>query len=263
MKGIKKRARAALKQRMNVVSPRRMSTPETPLSTSALPTLKPVSNLTLRAQVTQSVRIALMNRNLQPGQAVTVKAILGMLGARVMPAREAMTRLIAMGALELRANRTVIVPHLSPQDFDELTDLSCHIECQAAKQALARIGPHHIAELCAIASDMRRQRFPDIYLNANFQFHFFDYRLGTSSFVLGIIENMGVRLGPLIRFGLGEIDFSDSRRAHARIIDGLVQRDAEGLRQAIHDDLTTAARIIRLARGWPCRHLSTAPYLDP
>ena len=89
---------------MNMVSLRRVSTLVTPLSTSALPTLKPVSNLTLRAQVTQSVRIALMNGNLQPGQAVTVKAFSGMLGASVMPAREAMTRLIAKGALKLRAN---------------------------------------------------------------------------------------------------------------------------------------------------------------
>lgn len=104
-----------------------MSTPTRPFSASALPLLKPVSHLTLREQVTQSVRNALMNGNLQPGQAVTVKAISGMLGACVMPAREAMTRLIAEGALELRANRTVIVPQLSPQDFDELTDLRCHI----------------------------------------------------------------------------------------------------------------------------------------
>ena len=235
---------------MNMVSLRRMSIPVTPLSTSALPTLKPVSNLTLRAQVTQSVRIALMNGNLHQGQAVTVKAFSGMLGASVMPALKSMTRLIAEGALELRANCTVIVPQLSPQDFDELTDLRCHIECQAAVQALARIGPHRIAELRAIASDMRRQRVPNVYLNANFQFHFLIYRLGASSFVLGIIEKMWVRVGPLIRFGLGGIDFSDSRRAHARIIDGLVQRDAEGLRQAIHDDLTTAAYSIRQARGW-------------
>jgi DNA-binding GntR family transcriptional regulator len=227
-----------------------MSTPATPFSASVLPTLKPVSHLTLREQVTQSVRNALMNGNLQPGQAVTVKAISGMLGASVMPAREAMTRLIAEGALELRANRTVIVPQLSPQDFDELTDLRCHIECQAAVQALARIEPQHIAELRAIAADMRRQRVADAYLNANFQFHFLIYRLGASSFVLSIIEKMWVRVGPLIRFGLGGIDFSDSHQAHARIIDGLVQRDAEGLRQAIHDDLTTAARTIRLARGW-------------
>lgn len=234
---------------MNVVSLRRMSTPVTLFSTSALPTLKPVSNLTLREQVTQSVRIALMNGNQQPGQAITVKAISGMLGASVMPVREAMTRLIAEGALELRTNRTVVVPQLSPQDFAELTDLRCHIECQTAVQALARTGPHHIAELRAIASDMRRQRIPEVYLNANFQFHFLIYRLGASSFVVGTFEKMWVHMGPLIRFGLGGIDFLNSRRVHARIIDGLVQRDAGHLRQAVHDDLTTAARIVRLARG--------------
>lgn len=219
-------------------------------SSAALPTLKPVAHTTLREQVTQSVRNALMNGNLQPGQAVTVKAISSMLGASVMPAREAMTRLIAEGALELRANRTVIVPQLSQHDFDELTDLRCHIECQAAVQALARIEPSHIAELRAIDADMGRQRDPDAYLNANFQFHFLIYRLGASSFVLTIIEKMWVRVGPLIRFGLGEIDFSDSRQAHARIIDSLEKRDAQGLRQAIHDDLTTAAQTIRQARGW-------------
>ena len=161
-----------------------------------------------------------------------------------------MTRLIAEGALELRANRTVIVPQLSPQDFNELTDLRCHIECKAAVQALASIEPQHIAKLRDIAADMRSEQGTDAYLNANFQFHFLIYRLGTSDFVLSIIEKMWVRVGPLIRFGLGGIDFSDSRQAHARIIDCLVLRDAEGLRQAIHDDLTTAALTIRQARGW-------------
>ena len=52
-----------------------------------------------------------MNGNFQPSQAVTVKAIATMLGASVMPARDAMN--IAEGALALRPNRTVIVPLLS------------------------------------------------------------------------------------------------------------------------------------------------------
>ena len=224
----------------------------TPPSTSraTLPTLKPVAHLTLREQVTQSVRNALMNGNFQPGQAVTVKAISSMLGASVMPAREAMTRLIAEGALELRPNRTVIVPLLSRQDFDELTDLRCHIECMAAEQALGRIEPDHLAQLRAIEADMRSQTDADAYLNANFQFHFLIYRLGASSFVLTIIEKMWVRVGPLIRFGLGEMDFSDSRRLHGRIIESLENKDPGGLRQAIHDDLSVAAQTIRQARGW-------------
>lgn len=116
-------------------------------------------------------------------------------------------------------------------------------------QALARIEPQHITELRAIAADMRCEQGADAYLNANFQFHFLIYRLGASGFVLSIIEKMWVRVVPLIRFGLGGIDFSDCRQAHARIIDSLVQLDAESLRKAIHDDLNTAAYSIRQARG--------------
>lgn len=217
---------------------------------AVLPVLKPVAHVTLREQVTQSVRNALMNGNLKPGQAVTVKAISSMLGTSVMPAREAMTRLIAEGALELRANRTVIVPLLSRQDFEELTDLRCHIECLAAVQAVERIAPEHIAELKVIEAAMRSQTDVDAYLNANFQFHFLIYQLGASSFVLSIIEKLWVRVGPLIRFGLGEIDFSDSRRMHARVIESLEKKDREGLRQAIHDDLSVAAQTIRKARAW-------------
>lgn len=225
--------------------------PSTPSpSIAALPVLKPVAHITLREQVTQAMRIALMNGNFQPGQAVTVKAISSMLSASVMPAREAMMRLIAEGALELRANRTVIVPLLSRQDFDELTDLRCYIECLAAVQAVDRIEPAHIAQLKAIEAAMLGLTDVDAYLNANFQFHFLIYQLGASSFVLSIIEKLWLRVGPLIRFGLGELDFSDSRRMHARVIESLEKKDREGLRQAIHDDLSVAAEAIRLARGW-------------
>jgi len=216
---------------------------------AALPVLKPVANITLREQVTQSVRTALMNGHFQPGQAVTVKAISTMLGASVMPAREAMNRLIAEGALELRANRTVIVPRLSRQDFDELTELRCHVECLAAVQAVERILPVHIAELKTIESAMRSETDANAYLNANFQFHFLIYQLGASSFVLSIIEKLWVRAGPLIRFGLGDMDFSDSRRLHALMIRSLEKKDKEGLRQAILLDISVAAQAIREARG--------------
>lgn len=216
---------------------------------AALPVLKPAANITLREQVTQSVRNALMNRNFQPVQAVTVKAISSMLGSSVMPAREAMNRLIAEGALELRANRTVIVPLLSRQDFDELTELRCHVEGLAAVQAVDRILPAHIAQMKQMEATVCSETDANAYLNANFQFHFLIYQLGASSFVLSIIEKLWVRAGPLIRFGLGDIDFADSRRLHALMIKSLKKKDKEGLRQAILDDISVAAQTIRQARG--------------
>src|SRR4051812_3442961 len=181
------------------------------------PALKQVQKTTLREQVTQSVRSALMTGHFQPGQAVTVKSISEMLDASVMPAREAMTRLIAEGALELRPNRSVIVPLLSRHEFDELTDLRCHIEGLAAFQAVGHVGPEHIAQLRDIDRGMRaagRRGDADGYLDGNFQFHFVIYRLGASRFMLSIIEKLWVRVGPLIRSCFNETGFSDSSRHH-------------------------------------------------
>ena len=215
-----------------------------------LPALKPVENVTLREQVTLSVRTALMNGHFQPGQLVTVKSISTMTGASVMPAREAMHRLIAEGALEFRANRSVIVPAVSAREFDELTALRCHIEGQAAAQAAEVVGPEHIAQLRALDARMRQAVPADIdgYLNANFEFHFLIYRLGASAFVLSIIEKLWVRVGPLIRFSLQGRGFTDSGDMHAQVIRSLENKDSIGLGQAIHADINGAAQVIRNAR---------------
>jgi DNA-binding GntR family transcriptional regulator len=217
-------------------------------SANVPPALKQVRHVTLREQVTDAVRSALMNGHFQPGQAVTVKSISEMLGASVMPAREAMNRLIAEGALELRANRTVIVPVLSRHEFDELTDLRCHIEGLAAAQAVARVEPEHIERLREIDRAMRAaggSGDADAYLDGNFQFHFVIYRLGSSDFMLSIIEKLWVRVGPLIRSCFNETGFSDSSRHHAQIIASLGTGKAGELRKAIVADIAVAAETIR------------------
>jgi len=214
----------------------------------APPALRQVEKVTVREQVTHAVRSALMNGHFQPGQAVTVKSISQLLGASVMPSREAMNRLIAEGALELRANRTVIVPVLSRQEFDELTDLRCHVEGQAAAQAAQRFAPGDVARLQRIDRGMHgaaRRGDADAYLDGNFQFHFVIYRLGASAFMLSIIEKLWVRVGPLIRSCFNDTGFADSSRHHARIVESLAARQPEALRQAIEADITVAAQTIR------------------
>lgn len=198
-----------------------------------------------------AVRTALMNGHFEPGQVVTVKSIATMLGTSAMPAREAMHRLLAEGALELRPNRSVVVPTLSPREFDELTDLRCHIEGLAAAQAAGVIGPEKIAQLRALDQAMRSAAAGhdlDGYLAANFHFHFLIYRHGTSEFTLSIIEKLWVRVGPLIRFSLGGRGLEKSGEMHARVIRSLERGDQAALRAAIRDDIEGAANVIRSAR---------------
>jgi DNA-binding GntR family transcriptional regulator len=228
-----------------------MTKPTRPNAAPALPLLKPVENLTLRDQVTQAVRNALMHGHLQPGQPVTVKSIATMVGASVMPAREAMNRLIAEGALELRPNRTVIVPAMSKQEFDELTDLRCHIEAQAAAHAVEWVTREDIQTLKALDKAMHAAvpgADVETYLSRNFEFHFHIYQLGTSKFFLSIIEKLWVRVGPLIRFSLDTSGFGQSTKLHARVIRGLETKDSTLLRDAIQADINGAAQSIRKVR---------------
>jgi len=222
-----------------------------------LPTLKPVENVTLREQVTQSVRTALMNGHFQPGQPVTVKAISVMLGASVMPAREAMTRLIAEGALELRPNRTAIVPIISQAEFDEVTELRCHAEGLAAARAVNRIGKRDLDQLKLLDADMRLAGHSgdvNTYLAKNFDFHFLMYRQGASKFVLAIIEKLWVRVGPLIRWSFNDTGFIDAGRSHHDIVDAIENGRSQMLRAAIEADIQSAAETIRKAQagqpGW-------------
>ena len=222
------------------------------ISAPASPALEQVEKTTMREQVTHSVRSALMRGQFQPGQVVTVKAISEMMGASVMPAREAMNRLIAEGALELRPNRTAVVPVLSQHEFDELTDLRCHVEGLAATRAVGHVGPEHIARLREIDKGMRasaRRGDTNAYLDGNFQFHFVMYRLGASAFMLTIIEKLWVRVGPLIRACFNETGFSDSSRHHASIIESLAAGQADPLRQAVVADITVAAQTIRTVQA--------------
>lgn len=219
------------------------------------PALAPVSSTTLREQVTQAVRSALMMGHFKPGQTVTVKSLCSLLHASVMPTREAVNRLIAEGALELRANRTVAVPAVSLQEFNELTQLRCLIEGLAGAQAVQAFRPAHTQALLALERQMADAvacQDIDAYLDANARFHFTIYALGTTAYTRSIIEKLWVRVGPLIRYCLTESGLETSSNLHQTMIDGLARRDPQALRQAIESDILGAAQTIRRSHDlWP------------
>ena len=189
-----------------------------------------------------------MHGEFKPGEPLTVRSIAQMLGASIMPTREAMNRLIAEGALELRSNRTVIVPLMELEEFDELTTLRCHVEGLAAAKSVRWVQQGHIDRLKEANSLMRASgRAADInsYLTHNFEFHFGIYRLGATPFTLSIIEKLWVRGGPLIRSSFGPRGIEASAGAHGRIIEALETRDEIALQTAVVDDITFAARTIR------------------
>src|SRR5205085_10068288 len=91
-----------------------------------------LSNSSMQEQAYQSLREAIRAGRFRSGEIVTLRGLAAMLGTSPMPVREAVRRLIQDKTLERLPNRTMRVPLLSPQRFDELTDLRVTLEGHAA-----------------------------------------------------------------------------------------------------------------------------------
>ena len=89
--------------------------------------------------VYQLLRNNLLCGRIEPGIALTIRGLAQLLDVSPMPVREALHRLACEGAVEVKNNRRVIVPTMTPQKFKELSDLRILLESHAAEGAMPYI----------------------------------------------------------------------------------------------------------------------------
>jgi DNA-binding GntR family transcriptional regulator len=212
--------------------------------------IEKISHNSLREQIYRSVRKAIMNGRFIPGESVTIMQLAEMVGTSAMPVREALRQLVAEDALEMLPNRSVVVPRLSLEEFDDITSLRCHVEGLVGARAAERVEDKDIKileDLNAQMADAYERRDVDAYLRCNWNFHFAIYRLGNNrnTFYLSLIERLWIRVGPLIRYCLNEAEFRSAGDLHELAILSLRRRDGAAVRLAIERDIAEAAVYIR------------------
>ena len=119
---------------------------------------KPPADTSLRSQVYDSLRDALTAGRFTPGQKLTFRFIAGTLGVSLTPVREAVRRLVAEGAFEMRPNRSVRVPLMTRDKILELRDIRMAVEGLATEKAAALRDPR--ARSPQPAADRDRAAWP-------------------------------------------------------------------------------------------------------
>ncbi len=89
-----------------------------------------------------------------PGQQLKEEALASELDVSRTPVRAALRRLVADGLLEARANRGAFVAQWTSHDIDEVIDLRCMLESQAAALAAKRASPEQVTELATLNQQM-------------------------------------------------------------------------------------------------------------
>lgn len=211
----------------------------------------PVSKLSLPEQVFFSLRDALMAGRFSPGQRIPLRSIATAMGTSTMPVREAVNRLVAIGALELLPNRRVSVPLISPERYQDLTKAKVLIESSVAEANFALITEKELAELetlhaemCALKTHSRSPENVQDYLELNKRFHFTIYALCKSKTLMDIIESLWIQVGPYFNLLHDEPTSWSGNNNHQEIINAIKEGSAAKLKQAISNDLQGAAEYI-------------------
>lgn len=110
----------------------------------------------LTDRAAQSLRDAIVEGRLRPGQRLVEVRLASQMGVSRAPVREALRILEREGLVTSRPRRGVSVTVLSKHDVQEIYGLRSALECQAARNACKRITPPDVEELLSLIRAMKR-----------------------------------------------------------------------------------------------------------
>lgn len=208
----------------------------------------PVRDRTLAVQVEETLARMLWEGVLKPLDRTSIRELAEQLDVSTMPVRDAVSRLVAQGALTIERNRAIVVPMLSIADFRDLTEVRLLIEGQAVRKATCRLSDQDVADLRAVNDDFARAMSDPGSRDAvqiNHHFHFRIYEAAASPTLSRIIAMNWLRVGPMINLDIGlpsrRMRNTHSLAAHDALIEALEARDEKAAERAVQRDIQTAA----------------------
>ena len=209
----------------------------------------PLERRTLADRVYDDIKDLLLSGGLPPGERLTLGRLAKALGTSSMPVRDAVSRLAAEKALEVRPNRSVLVPSLDRARLEEITSIRCLLEGFAAEVAAERATPSEVAEIAGYARDFEifgRRTNPDVAaaIKRNRSLHFAVYRASRMVSLVELIESTWLRVGPFFTLTMSNkirrLQDIGAFDHHHRLVGAMRERNAEIARDAVVRDIRDA-----------------------
>ena len=216
--------------------------------TYSLSLVEKTDSLNVNEWVYQTLRKSIMCGEICPGSALTIRGVAEKLDVSPMPVREALRKLASEAAVEIKDNRRISVPLISPDKFKALFSLRILLETHAAENALPYFSDEKISEL-----ETLDKAVDDAYASSdiiagslsNQAFHRFIYEQDPNQVSLPMIESVWLQLGPFVRMGLSRLERYYDFDRHQEAIEAIRQQDAFALRRAIESDIRDGLSMIR------------------
>ena len=198
-------------------------------------------------RVYRTLRGQIMHGVLPPGEALTLRGIGKRFDVSMTPAREALRRLVAEGALSLSASSRVTTPELTSDRIEELASVRALLEPELASRALPRAHMALIERLQSIngaIAEVVAKGDAVGYIRTNLEFHRTLYLRAQAPAMLAMVETVWLQLGPTMRALYARRQRTDLPQHHRSIVAALKAGDEPGLRLAVRTDVTQGLRML-------------------
>jgi len=199
-------------------------------------------------KVYRALRARILHGEIAPGEALTLRGIGKTYNVSMTPAREAVRRLVAEGALSLSSSGRVSTPALSNDRIEELATLRALLEPELASRALPRAHFALIDRLEAINQSVNQviaRHDATGYIRMNLEFHRTLYLRAQAPAMLAMTETVWLQLGPTMRALYGRLNRTEPPYHHKLILAALKAGDEPGLRLAVRTDATQGLRMLK------------------
>ncbi|MEM6467780.1 MAG: GntR family transcriptional regulator [Pseudomonadota bacterium] len=197
--------------------------------------------------VYRSLRGRIMQGEVEPGASLTLRGIAGSFDVSMTPAREAVRRLVAEGALKLSSSGRVTTPELSNDRIEELAALRVLLEPELGARALPRAHAVLIDRMEDLNERIRgviRTGTATEYIRANHEFHRMLYLRAQAPAMLALVETVWLQLGPTMQALYAHLQRPSASLNHSKIISALRAGDEASLRLALREDVTAGLRLL-------------------
>ncbi|MFN3845903.1 MAG: GntR family transcriptional regulator [Paracoccaceae bacterium] len=204
-----------------------------------------VPNAAAHERLYRSLRQQVMHGELPPGQPLTLRGLAKDYGVSMTPAREAIRRLVAEGALTISSSGRVSTPELTPERIEELAAIRALLEPEMAARALPRAHfalIDRLAAINALNAEAVLKHDAVAYVRTNLEFHRTLYLRAQTPAMLAICETVWLQLGPTMRALYSRLRRKETPHHHRLILAALRAGDEPGLRLAVRTDVTQGLR---------------------
>lgn len=198
-------------------------------------------------RIYRALRTRVMVGEIAPGMPMTLRGLAEEFGVSMTPAREAVRRLAAEGALTVSSSGRISTPELSPERIEELAAIRALLEPELSARAIPRAHGTLIERLEAIntgISDVIAAGDAVGYIRSNLEFHRTLYLRAQAPLMLAMLETVWLQLGPTMGKLYGRLNRTEPPKGHELIIAALKAGDEPGLRVAVRSDVTQGLRML-------------------